>query len=438
MTQAFFAGIEKIRYEGPNSDNPLAFRYYDKDRQVLGKSLADHLRCAVCYWHTFAWPGSDVFGGGTFDRPWFKVQSPIEAAELKLKVAFEFFEKLGVPYYTFHDRDIAPEGATLKESHANLDKIIASAEQEMARTGVKLLWGTANLFSHPRYMSGAATNPDPEVFAFAAAQVRKILDVTHSLKGENYVLWGGREGYETLLNTDLKREVDQLGRFLSLVAEHKHKIGFKGTLLIEPKPKEPTKHQYDYDTATVFAFLQRYGLEKEYKVNIEANHAILSGHSFQHEVAYAYANGVFGSLDINRGDDLLGWDTDQFPNDVPQLSLVLATFLKNGGFTTGGMNFDAKLRRQSTDPEDLFHAHIGGMDVLARSLLVAEKIVSEGKLEQAVAERYAGWRTDLGERIAGGKVSLAELSDLVLEKGLDPKPRSGRQEALENLVNRYV
>jgi xylose isomerase len=438
MTQAFFPSIEQIRYEGPSSEKSLAFRYYDKDRQVLGKSMAEHLRCAVCYWHSFAWPGSDVFGAGTFDRPWFKPQSPMEAAELKLQVAFEFFQKLGAPFFTFHDRDIAPEGATLRESHKNLDQIIASAQKEMARTGVKLLWGTANLFSHPRYMSGAATNPDPEVFAYAAAQVRKMVDVTHSLKGENYVLWGGREGYETLLNTDMKREVDQLGRFLALVAEHKHKIGFKGTLLIEPKPKEPTKHQYDYDSATVYAFLQRYGLDKEYKVNIEANHAILSGHSFQHEVAYAYANGIFGSLDINRGDDLLGWDTDQFPNDVPQLSLVLATFLKNGGFTTGGMNFDAKLRRQSIDGEDLFHAHIGGMDVLARSLLVAEKIVSDGRLEQAVSERYAGWRTDLGERIAGGKISLAELSDLVLDKGLEPKPRSGRQEALENLVNRYV
>jgi xylose isomerase len=438
MSQAFFPGIESIRYEGPDSANPLAFRYYDKDRMVLGKSVADHLRCAVCYWHSFAWPGSDVFGAGTFDRPWFKISSPIEAAELKLKVAFEFFQKLGAPYFTFHDRDISPEGTTLKESHANLDKIIAGAEKEMDRTGVKLLWGTANLFGHPRYMSGAATNPDPEVFAYAAAQVRKILDITHHLKGENYVLWGGREGYETLLNTDMKREVDQLGRFLALVAEHKHKIGFKGTLLIEPKPKEPTKHQYDYDTATVFAFLQRYGLEKEYKVNIEANHAILSGHSFQHEVAYAYANGVFGSLDMNRGDDLLGWDTDQFPNDVAQLSLVLAVFLKNGGFTTGGMNFDAKLRRQSSEPDDLFHAHIGGMDVLARALYVAEKMVSDGKLEQAVTERYAGWRTDLGERIAGGKLSLAELSDLVLSKGIDPKPRSGRQEALENLVNRYI
>jgi xylose isomerase len=443
MSEPFFTEVEApIRYEGPDSDNPLAFQWYDADRVGAGRRMEDHLRFAACYWHSFAWDGFDIFGAGTLDRPWHPTfagrTDPIAAAHQKMDAAFEFFTKLGVPYYCFHDRDIAPEGATLKESHANLDRIIAGAEKEMARTGVKLLWGTANLFSHPRYMSGAATNPDPEVFAFAAAQVRKILDITHSLKGENYVLWGGREGYETLLNTDMKREVDQLGRFLALVAEHKHKIGFKGTLLIEPKPKEPTKHQYDYDTATVYAFLQRYGLEKEYRVNIEANHAILSGHSFQHEVAYAYANGVFGSLDINRGDDLLGWDTDQFPNDVPQLSLVMATFLKNGGFTTGGMNFDAKLRRQSIDPADLFHAHIGGMDVLARSLLVAEKIVSEGKLEQAVQERYAGWRTDLGERIAGGKLTLAQLSDLVLEKGLDPKPRSGRQEALENLANRYV
>jgi xylose isomerase len=438
MSEAFFQGIEAIRYEGPDSENPLAFRYYDKDRQVLGKSLAEQLRCAVCYWHTFAWQGADVFGAGTFDRPWFHLPSPLEAAELKLRIAFEFFEKLGVPFFTFHDRDIAPEGATLRESHHHLDRIIASAQREMSRTGVKLLWGTANLFSHPRYMSGAATNPDPEVFAYAAAQVKKMLDVTQQLQGENYVLWGGREGYETLLNTDMKRELDQLGRFLSLVVEHKYKIGFKGTLLLEPKPKEPTKHQYDYDSATVYAFLQRYGLEKEYKLNIEANHAILSGHSFQHEVAYAYANDVFGSLDINRGDDLLGWDTDQFPNDVPELALVLHTFLKNGGFTSGGMNFDAKLRRQSIDPEDLFHSHIGGMDVLARALLIAERMVIDGKLDQAVNERYSGWRSDLGERIAGGKLSLEELSSHVLENNLEPKPRSGRQEALENLINRYV
>jgi xylose isomerase len=438
MTSSFFQGIDTIRYEGPQSDNPLAFRYYDKDRIVLGKRLEEHLRVAVCYWHTFAWAGHDIFGMGTFDRPWHKPGNPVELAELKLQTAFEFFQKLGSPYFTFHDRDIAPEGATLRESHQNLDRIIEKTQAAMQRTGVKLLWGTANLFSHPRYMSGAATNPDPEVFAYAAAQVRKILDVTHSLKGENYVLWGGREGYETLLNTDMKREADQLARFLSLVAEHKHKIGFKGLLLLEPKPKEPTKHQYDFDTATVHAFLQRYKLEKEYRVNIEANHAILSGHSFQHEVAYALANGLFGSIDMNRGDSLLGWDTDQFPNDIAEIALVMYTILKGGGFTSGGMNFDAKLRRQSIDPEDLFHAHIGGMDTLARGTLIAEKMIQDGKLEKVIEDRYAGWRGELGERILGGKLSLEELSDQVLSKTLEPKARSGRQEALENLVNRYL
>jgi xylose isomerase len=438
MTESFFRGIDRIRYEGPSTDNPLAFRYYDKDKVVAGKRLEDHLRPAVCYWHTFAWPGSDVFGAGTFDRPWFRTKSPIEAAELKLQAAFEFFEKLGVPFFTFHDRDIAPEGATLKESNAILDRIIEKTQAEMSRTGVKLLWGTANLFSNPRFQSGAATNPDPEVFAYAAAQVRNILDITNKLGGANYVLWGGREGYETLLNTDLRRESDQLGRFLTLVAEHKHKIGFKGTLLIEPKPKEPTKHQYDFDTATVYAFLQRYHLENEYKVNIEANHAILSGHSFQHEVAYAYANGVFGSLDINRGDSLLGWDTDQFPNDVAETALVLYTFLQNGGFTTGGMNFDAKLRRQSIDPEDLFHAHIGGLDTLARGLIIADKMIQDEKLNAHVEQRYAGWKGELGQQILGGKVSLADLSDKVLSSGIEPKHRSGRQEFLENLVNKYL
>jgi xylose isomerase len=438
MTHSIFEGIPRIPYEGPNSTNPLAFRYYEKDRLVLGKRLEEQLRVAVCYWHSFAWQGHDIFGLGTFERPWFKVANAMEAAELKLKNAFDFFDKLGVPYFTFHDRDIAPECATLRESHDALDRIVAKAQGEMQRTGVGLLWGTANLFSHPRYMSGAATNPDPEVFAYAAAQVRKMLDVTHQLGGANYVLWGGREGYETLLNTDMKREADQLGRFLTLVAEHKHKIGFKGTLLLEPKPKEPTKHQYDYDSATVHAFLQRYKLEKEYRVNIEANHAILSGHTFQHEVAYALANGIFGSIDINRGDSLLGWDTDQFPNDVAEIALVLYTLLRGGGFGTGGMNFDAKLRRQSTDPADLFYAHIGGMDTLARGLLIAEKMVEDGQLDKVIEERYAGWRKDLGERILGGKLSLAELSDQVLASGLEPKPRSGRQEYLENLVNRYL
>jgi xylose isomerase len=392
MSDNYFDRIPKIRYEGPDSENPLAFRYYNPDRMVLGKRMEDQLRCAVCYWHTFAWNGSDVFGAGK----------------------------------------------DLKESHAILDLLVAGAEKEMARTKVGLLWGTANLFSHPRYMGGAATNPDPEVFAYAAAQVRKMLDVTLRLKGENYVLWGGREGYETLLNTDMRREADQMGRFLSMVAEHKHKIGFKGFLLLEPKPKEPTKHQYDFDTATVYAFLQRYGLEKEYKVNIEANHAILSGHTFQHEVAYALANGVFGSLDINRGDSLLGWDTDQFPNDPLETAQVLFTLMQAGGFQTGGMNFDAKLRRQSIDAEDLFHAHIGGMDVLARGLLIAEKMIGDKALAQRLEQRYAGWNETLGKDILQGKLSLSELSDLALAKGLDPKPRSGRQESLENLANRYI
>jgi xylose isomerase len=436
MSKPFFEGIEPVKYRGPDAEG-LSYRYYDKDRQVLGKRMEDHLRAAVCYWHSFAWPGSDVFGAGTFDRPWF-TGAPLEAALVKLDAAFEFFGKLGLPFFTFHDRDVAPEGATLAETNANLDRVVAAMQEKMQATGVKLLWGTANLFGHPRYMSGAATNPDPEVFAYAAAQVKKALDTTKLLEGANYVLWGGREGYETLLNTDLKHELDQLGRFLNMVAEHKHKIGFKGTLLIEPKPKEPTKHQYDYDTATVYAFLQRYGLDKEYKVNIEANHAILSGHGFQHEVAYALVHDIFGSIDINRGDYLLGWDTDQFCNDVAEITLVLATLIKGGGFSTGGMNFDAKLRRQSIDPADLFHGHIGGMDTMARGLLLAEKLIGDKKLESHVQQRYAGWNGELGKAIMAGRHSLDDLAALAQDKRLDPKPRSGQQELLENLVNRYV
>jgi xylose isomerase len=437
MTESYFGSIAPIKYEGPQSENPLAYRYYDKDRKVLGKSMEAQLRPAVCYWHTFAWEGTDVFGGGSFQRPWHRPGDALQRAQEKLGAAFELFTKLGVPYFTFHDRDVAPEGATLKESHKNLDLILESMQSQMQRTGVKLLWGTANLFSNRRYLAGAATNPDPEVFAYAAAQVVKVLDWTHRLNGENYVLWGGREGYETLLNTDMKREVDQLGRFLTLVAEHKHKIGFKGTLLIEPKPKEPTKHQYDFDTATVYAFLQKYKLEKEYKVNIEANHAILAGHSFQHEVTYALENDIFGSLDMNRGDYLLGWDTDQFPNDPLEMVLVMYTLYKAGGFTTGGMNFDAKLRRPSFEPDDLFHAHIGGLDAMARGLLAAEKMINDGKLEKVVKDRYAGWNGELGQRILKG-ASLADLSKLVLDQDLEPRPKSGRQEALENLVSRYV
>jgi xylose isomerase len=438
MAEPFFRNIEPVRFQGPDSESALSFRYYDKERLVLGKRMEEQLRMAVCYWHTFCWPGSDVFGVGTFERPWHASGDAMALAQRKLEVAFELFEKLGVPFFTFHDRDVAPEGTNLRESAANLERIVEQMQKEMARTRVRLLWGTANLFGHPRYMSGAATNPDPEVFACAAAQVRQMLDVTHRLGGANYVLWGGREGYETLLNTDLKREADQLGRFLSLVAEHKHAIGFKGTLLIEPKPMEPTKHQYDFDVASVYAFLQRYGLAAEYKVNIEVNHAILAGHTFHHEVAYAIANDVLGSIDINRGDALLGWDTDQFPTDPLEIVTALYEILKAGGFTTGGLNFDAKLRRQSIDPEDLFHAHIGGIDTLARALLAAERMLTDGKLARLVEERYAGWNGSLGKNILDRKLSLAELSDHALSRTADPRPRSGRQELLENLVNRYL
>ncbi len=438
MTDKYFAGIGPIAFEGPETKNPLAYRYYDKNRVIRGKSMEDHLRVAVAYWHTFCGDGSDVFGGGTFDRAWNRGGSPLECAQMKLEAAFEFFEKLGTPYYCFHDRDIAPEGASLAESHDLLDKIADQAAAQMERTGVKLLWGTANLFGHPRFMAGAASNPNPEVFAYAAAQVKKCLEVTHRLGGENYILWGGREGYESLLNTDLKQEGEQLGRFLSLVAEHKHKIGFKGPLCIEPKPKEPTKHQYDFDTATVYAMLQKYDLLADFKVNIEVNHAQLAGHTFEHEIAFAVANGIFGSVDINRGDTLLGWDTDQFPNAVSEVVIGMLHILKAGGFETGGFNFDAKLRRQSTELDDLFHAHVGGIDTLARALIVADAIIADGQLDQFVAERYAGWKQEPYAKMLAGKMTLEEISDFALAQKLDPKPRSGRQEMLENLIARFA
>ncbi|GAB2882816.1 xylose isomerase [Uliginosibacterium flavum] len=433
----YFSNIPAISYEGPESTNPLAFRWYDKDRVVLGKRMEDHLRFAVCYWHNFVWGGNDPFGGSTFERPWFQGGTPLEMAERKADAAFDFFSKLGVPYYCFHDRDVAPEGATPRESHANFRHMVDKLAAHQQRTGVKLLWGTANLFSHRRFMSGAASNPDPEIFAMGAAQVRAALDATLELGGENYVLWGGREGYETLLNTDLSREMDQLGRFLTLVVEHKHRIGFKGLILIEPKPREPSKHQYDFDTATVYGFLKRYGLENEVKVNIEANHATLSGHSFEHEIATAQALGIFGSIDMNRGDPQLGWDTDQFPNNVPETALAMYHILKGGGFTSGGLNFDAKVRRQSIDAEDLFIAHIGGMDVSARALLIAEQMLSNDPLQAAVDKRYAGWNGELGRGILDGSLSLADLSDRVLADNVDVQPVSGKQEWYENLLNRF-
>ena len=436
---SFFDGVDQVRFEGPTSGSDLAYKVYDPDREVLGKRMEDHLRIAVCYWHSFSWPGSDVFGAGTFDRPWLSGKGdPIVAAREKMDAAFEFFSKLGVPFFCFHDVDIAPEGATFAESAQNLETMVTYAEDKMAETGVRLLWGTANLFSHPRYAAGAATNPDPNVFAYAAAQVKHALEATHRLGGANYVLWGGREGYETLLNTDLRREQDQLARFLHMVADHKRAIGFEGTLLLEPKPAEPTKHQYDYDSQSVHGFLVDNGLVEDYRVNIEGNHATLSGHSFHHEVAYATANGIFGSIDANRGDPQNGWDTDQFPNSVDELSLVLYEILRGGGFTTGGFNFDTKLRRQSIDRVDLFHGHIGGIDTLARALLVAASLIEGEELSAAKAQRYAGWSGDLGTGIEDGSETLASLAGRVEAGEIDPTPVSGRQELLENRVNKAI
>lgn len=434
----FFPEIEAIRYQGPDSDNPLAFKWYQPELEILGKPMREQLRFAVCYWHSFCWQGNDPFGAPTLRRPWFETGEPMAQARLKARVAFEFFAKLGVPYFAFHDRDVAPEGPTLRDSNANLAIMTDVIAEQMEATGVQLLWGTANLFSHRRYLAGAATNPDPDVFAYAAAQVKQAMETTHRLGGSNYVLWGGREGYDTLLNTDLQRESEQLGRFMTLVVEHKHRIGFDGTILIEPKPQEPTKHQYDYDAATVHAFLQKHGLDKEIRLNIEANHATLAGHSFEHEIAYALANNLFGSIDINRGDPQNGWDTDQFPNNVVEVALALYQIMLAGGFTTGGLNFDAKLRRQSIDADDLFHAHIGGMDTCARALLMAARMINSGELENRRQQRYRGWDEELGRGILDGDMSMADLADYIHDDDIEPRPRSGRQEMLENLVNRFL
>jgi xylose isomerase len=436
---SYFADIPSIAFEGQQSTNPLAFKWYDKDRLVLGKRMEEHLRFAVCYWHSFCWNGFDPFGyDGTFERPWQRMADPMAAARARADAAFDFFAKLGAPYYCFHDRDVAPEGATPRESVNHLHEMVEVLAAKQQATGMKLLWGTANLFSHRRFMSGASTNPDPEIFALAALQVKEAMDATLKLGGENYVLWGGREGYETLLNTRMGQELDQMGRFMNMVVEYKHKIGFKGTILIEPKPREPTKHQYDFDTATVYGFLCRYGLDKEIKVNIEANHATLSGHSFEHEIATALDLGIFGSIDMNRGDMQCGWDTDQFPNNIPETALALYLILKGGGFTTGGLNFDSKVRRQSIDPEDMFHGHIGGMDVSARALLIAEKMLQDDRLGQMVDQRYAGWATPFGQDILSGKMGLDTVAAHVVARNTDTRPVSGQQERLENLVNSYI
>ena len=431
----FFKGIPAIKYEGPKSDNEFAFRQYNPDEIVMGKPMKDHLRFAAAYWHSFAWPGGDPFGGQTFDRPWFG--DSMDAARLKADVAFEMFQILGVPYFCFHDADVRPEGATFAESTENFEAIVDSFAEKMDQTGIKLLWGTANLFSHKRFMSGAATNPDPDVFAYSAATIKTCMDATIKLGGENYVLWGGREGYETLLNTDMGRERKQAGRMLQMVVDYKHKTGFKGAILIEPKPQEPTKHQYDYDVATVYGFLKEFGLENEVQMNIEQGHAILAGHSFEHELAMARELGIFGSIDMNRNDYQSGWDTDQFPNNVPEMALAYYEVLRAGGFTTGGTNFDAKLRRQSLDAEDLILAHVGGMDACAAGLKAAAAMLEDGQLEAARDARYAGWETDGGKALLGN-ATLGDCFDTVLRDNINPEPRSGRQERLENLVNRYL
>jgi xylose isomerase len=438
----YFSFARRLRFAGEHftagDDEPFAYRWYDKDRLVLGRRMEDQLRFAACYWHSFVGAGTDPFGDATFGRPWHAGGDEMQRALQKADVAFELFQVLDVPFFTFHDRDIAPEGRTLAASNDNVKRVAEVLEQKMAQTGVKLLWGTANLFSHPRYMAGAATNPDPDVFAYAAGQVRNALEVTHRLGGANYVLWGGREGYETLLNTDLKRELAQMGRFLAMVVEHKHRIGFEGQILIEPKPAEPTKHQYDFDVAAVHGFLRSHGLEREVKVNIEQNHALLAGHTFEHEIALAQALGLFGSLDMNRGDEMLGWDTDQFPHDAQQVALALYQVLLGGGLGAGGLNFDAKLRRQSIDPDDLVWAHATAMDLCARALLIAEKMILDGALQRHVQARYATWDGDRGRAILDGRLSLEELARDAEHRGIDPQPRSGRQERLEHLVASYV
>ncbi|HEX4284591.1 MAG TPA: xylose isomerase [Terracidiphilus sp.] len=438
MAETVFSSFETVRYEGPKTENPLAYRWYDPQRVVLGKPLKDQLRFAVAYWHSLGMQGSDPFGGPTIPRPWFAPGDPIAQAKVKADAAFELFRALDLPFFCWHDADIAPAGDTLAETLRNFHTMVDYLEKKMGTYSTRLLWGTANLFSHPRFMAGASTNPDPDVFAWCAATVKNCMDATKRLGGSNYVLWGGREGYETILNTNMKQELEQMGRFVSLVVEYKHKIGFTGQILIEPKPKEPTVHQYDFDVATVYSFLKHFNLENEVKVNIEANHALLAGHTFEHEIATAGSLGIFGSLDINRGDSLLGWDTDQFPNDLWSMTMSMIHVIKAGGLTQGGCNFDAKVRRQSFTPEDLIHAHVGGADLCARAFLAAAKIIEDGRLDTILTDRYAGWKSPAAVSMLEGKQSLDQIEKIAIEKNLNPQPRSGKQEQIENLLARLI
>ena len=428
---------DTIQYEGKDSKNPLSFKYYNPSQIVGNKTMDEHLRFSVAYWHTFMGTGADMFGGTAFSRPWTKRSNPMDRAKDTLEAAFEFVTKLGVQYYCFHDRDIAPEGATFSESVRNLQEMVTMAKELQQATGVKLLWGTANLFGDPIYTQGAATNPDAHVFAHAAAQVKTAIDATHELGGENYVFWGGREGYETLLNTNLNQEQEQLARFLHMAVDYKKSIGFKGQFLIEPKPCEPMKHQYDSDAAATLSFLRAFDLFDDFKLNIEANHATLAGHTFEHELAVASAAGRLGSVDANRGDLLLGWDTDQFPTDIYSTTLAMLIILKQNGLGSGGLNFDAKPRRASIDTVDLFYAHIGGMDTFARGLLIAQKIIEDGLLDQFISTRYESFSDGFGKQIMAGGVTLEEAEKWVIEKS-NPIPKSGRQEMLENILNDYL
>ncbi len=434
----YFPEVDKIQFEGTSSRNPLAFRHYNASEIVEGRTMYDWLRFAVCYWHTFRGTGSDPFGAPTLMRPWDDGTDSLDNALRRVDVAFEFMTKLGVPYYCFHDRDVAPEGATLRESNANLDAVARKLKEAQRSTGIKLLWGTANLFSHPRYMHGAATSPNADVFAYAGAQVKKALEVTYELGGENYVFWGGREGYMCSYNTDMKRELDHLARFMHMAHEHAKSIGFKGQFLFEPKPKEPTKHQYDFDAAACLNFLRQYGLMDVVKLNIETNHATLAGHSMMHELEYASIQGVLGSIDANTGDLLLGWDTDQFPTDIYLTSQIMLVLMKQGGLHSGGTNFDAKVRRESIDPIDLFHAHIGGMDAFACGLKIAAAIRADGVLNDFVRQRYSTYDNGIGRRIEAGTVSLNDLDTYIQESTSLTANTSGRQEMLENLINRYI
>jgi xylose isomerase len=434
---AAFPDVAKIKYEGPDSKNPLAFRHYNPDEAVEGKSMKDHLRFAVAYWHTFRGMGGDPFGPGCAVRPWEDGTDSVEMAVKRVRVAFEFMEKLGVPFYCFHDRDVAPEGKDLSETNRNLDAVVKALKEEQQRTGIKLLWGTANLFSNPRFVHGASTSPNADVFAFAAAQVKKALEVTKELGGENYVFWGGREGYVNLYNTDLRRELDHFARFLGMAVDYKKKIGFTGTFLIEPKPHEPTSHQYDFDVGNCIAFLRTYGLEKEFKINVETNHATLAKHTMYHELVYASAYGMLGSIDANRGDPLLGWDTDQFPTDLYLTTQIMLVVLGQGGIAPGGLNFDAKVRRESFEPVDLFHAHVGGMDAFAQGLKIAAAIRKDGVLRDLVKQRYASWDSGVGSEIESGKASFETLEAHMLKQGDAAKNVSGRQEMIENVINRY-